>query len=377
MHSTMTINNSGIGCGVPKRDITANMGCTQESERTEANGGVNRASRTPLVSALHAYIAIALCVVSNTAFAQIHKCASQQDTITYQDSPCKGAKAMASALSAPALSSLTQLSGASIPSMPNQAAKVCSENWLSTLKSVEIFQMELSKIKHSGSRDKIKKMEADHVSKFLRPCSQHGFVTPDTPDQITKNNALAVRIDKKYKVAYEQRLAFEVVKRTQAPQPAHIQAVQEEKSAHVTGVTGPTEEEHVIHQCADEWETQMNIRSDLREHTARERARGYNMITYDKFNAERDQIAKVRFLPKCAKLGFEWPTDSAGEARNNKIMEKVRRKADAILDARERGKMRQQIERAAEERLREAVWERDAEKNGRRITEIEGMRELR
>lgn len=95
-------------------------------------------------------------------------------------------------------------------------------------------------------------------------------------------------------------------------------------------------EEGALYGCADDWYTQESIRSHKRDHVAEQRQRGVDTSFEEKLNAESDQFAKARFMPKCGKYGFEWPKDIAGEARNNKTMNKLREKADAIVKARER-----------------------------------------
>jgi hypothetical protein len=106
-------------------------------------------------------------------------------------------------------------------------------------------------------------------------------------------------------------------------------------------------EERALNNCADDWYTEESIRSNRRNQIAQQRQRGGDTSFEEKLNAESDQLAKARFMPKCGKYGFEWPKDIAGEARNNKTMDKLREKADAIAKARERSELADAIKNEA------------------------------
>jgi hypothetical protein len=93
--------------------------------------------------------------------------------------------------------------------------------------------------------------------------------------------------------------------------------------------------------CADEWETEMSRRGS------------FGGKLPEKLAAEMDQRAKVRFMPKCGKYGFEWPRDQAGEKRNEKVLEALKAKIDAAAAARNQAAMQSQLEREAASRVRE------------------------
>lgn len=96
-------------------------------------------------------------------------------------------------------------------------------------------------------------------------------------------------------------------------------------------------------ECADFWETEATILDSQQRHVAEGRARGADTSFEEKVNAQRAQFIKAKFLPKCEKFGFVWPTDKAGIKRNEKTMEKIREKAESL---------RKELEKAA---LAEAI----------------------
>lgn len=108
-------------------------------------------------------------------------------------------------------------------------------------------------------------------------------------------------------------------------------------------------------ECADFWETEATILDDQQRHVAEGRARGADTSFEEKVNAQRAQFIKAKFLPKCEKFGFVWPTDKAGIKRNEKTMEKIREKAESL---------RKELEKAA---LAEAIRNESGKRSGESV----------
>ncbi|MEZ5615812.1 MAG: hypothetical protein R3E35_11430 [Rhodocyclaceae bacterium] len=105
-------------------------------------------------------------------------------------------------------------------------------------------------------------------------------------------------------------------------------------------------------ECADFWETEAIILDDQQRHVAEGRARGVDTSFEEKVNTQRAQFIKAKFLPKCEKFGFVWPTGKAGIKRNEKTMEKIREKAESL---------RKELEKAA---LAEAIRNESRKRSG-------------
>ena len=279
----------------------------------------------------------------HSAHAQMYKCVGENGRPSFQDSPCPGTnpdsgtytvRPSSSAPATTAASAAAASSDQGPPPLPNQAAKDCSERWRSLLNTIEMTQSHQTKMTPQGAREVEERVEGPRKADFLRSCARFGFVVPDTPEKIEKNKALSARVEQTYKAAYEKRLAWETSQRSAVPPPP---------SRSVSGT--PSQEEREMHQCADEWESELSSRKGARAHAELERSRGHGTADFDKFMKTREQNVMARFLPRCGKYGFEWPRDEAGEARNTKVRDELMHKLDAMRDTRNRAMLRQQIER--------------------------------
>lgn len=113
-----------------------------------------------------------------------------------------------------------------------------------------------------------------------------------------------------------------------APQATEVRAAPVDKAAGLAQLTDMT-------FCADQWESEAMSRDRSRRWEADQAAAGRKGVP-ESFQLKRDQNVMVRFLPKCEKYGFGWPpilpVDSAGEARNARALEDLRRKITALRE---------------------------------------------
>jgi len=320
---------------------------------------------------MRAALSVILGALVLPAHAQVNKCTDANGRISYQANPCPSGSSGSALRNAPSNAGASQpqqpapapASASAQPPLPDHAAKDCAERSDSLVQRLEMGRGYANKVSPQGGRaDMMKRLVDEPKAEFLRSCSRFGFAAPDSADLVEKNRALSQRIQEQFKVAYDKRLDWETKQRAGAPPPpsyvgrsATAQSAGSDASR--AGKVGwPSEEEQNMRDCADSWMTEMSIRRDFRGKLP------------EKLAAETDQRAKVRFMPKCGKYGFEWPRDEAGEKRNEKVLEDLQAKIEATAAARNQATMQSQIEREAANRAREQREQAERERVSRART---------
>jgi hypothetical protein len=316
---------------------------------------------------MRAALSLVLGAIVLPAYAQVNKCTDANGRISYQANPCPGSSTGSTLRNAPSKAGAPQQPAPSVapapasalaqPPLPDHAAKDCAERSDSLVRNLERGREYANKVSPQGGRaDMTKRLVDEPKAEFVRSCSRFGFAAPDSADLVEKNRALSQRIQQQFKLAYDKRLQWETKQRADAPPPPRYvgrsaTAQSAGPDASRAGKVGwPSEEEQNMRDCADSWETEMSIRRDVRGKLPA------------KLAAETDQRAMVHFMPKCAKYGFEWPRDQAGEKRNEKVLEDLKAKIDATEAARNQAAMQSQLERQAADRAREQREEAERER---------------